>query len=239
MSILLFIPARKNSKGIKNKNIVKLKNKPLIQHTSKFVEKFIRIHGKDNKSEFFVSTDSKDILKFCKKNFLFNGYLRPKFLAGDKSNIVDVILHASEWLKKNKQKFFKTIVLLQPTNPIRDIEELNQMIKYYKNKKLKSLISVVKMKEHPYECVEINKNKWSYLAKPSKPALGRQDYKNNFFFIDGSYYIIDTEYLKKYKKLIMPNITKFFSIKRVFPVDIDNQNDLKIADLLLKSKIKL
>ena len=33
MKILLFIPARGGSKGIKNKNLVKIKNKPLIKFT--------------------------------------------------------------------------------------------------------------------------------------------------------------------------------------------------------------
>ena len=32
---VFIIPARKNSKGIKNKNLVKLKNKPLIYYTLK------------------------------------------------------------------------------------------------------------------------------------------------------------------------------------------------------------
>ena len=33
MKFAIVIPARKGSKGIKNKNLIKIKNKPLIQYT--------------------------------------------------------------------------------------------------------------------------------------------------------------------------------------------------------------
>ena len=60
--------------------------------------------------------------------------------------------------------------------------------------KLKSLVSVIPMKEHPYECIEMHNNDWKYLAKSKKQAIRRQDYKSNFYFIDGSYYIIDVKF---------------------------------------------
>ena len=39
MKLLAFIPARKGSKNIKNKNLIKLKGKPLIFHTINFSKK--------------------------------------------------------------------------------------------------------------------------------------------------------------------------------------------------------
>ena len=82
----------------------------ITKSTTESLKKGIKLglYRKDIKIEYFVSTDSNTILNLCKKNKLFNGYLRPKYLAGDKSNIVDGIIHAYEWIKKNKQKLFKT-----------------------------------------------------------------------------------------------------------------------------------
>jgi len=61
MNILCTICARKGSKGLKNKNIMKLLNKPLIIHTI----------DQAKKSKIFtkivVSSDSKKILKLVKK----------------------------------------------------------------------------------------------------------------------------------------------------------------------------
>ena len=52
---LAIIPARSGSKGIKNKNIIKFDNKPLIHYT---FNSAIETKGID---KIFVSTDSKDI----------------------------------------------------------------------------------------------------------------------------------------------------------------------------------
>ena len=58
---LCIIPARGGSKGIKNKNILNLKKKPLIQYTIDIAKKL-----KDH-SEIVVSTDSLRISKIIKK----------------------------------------------------------------------------------------------------------------------------------------------------------------------------
>jgi len=45
MKDLVFIPARAGSKGIKNKNLAKINNKPLIAHTIDFIKKFPTLFG--------------------------------------------------------------------------------------------------------------------------------------------------------------------------------------------------
>ena len=47
--IWAFIPARSGSKGIKNKNIIKLNNKPLIAHSIEHAKKI----KKNYKNNFF------------------------------------------------------------------------------------------------------------------------------------------------------------------------------------------
>ena len=46
MKLLIFIPARSGSKGIKNKNFIKLNGKPLVDYTFNFAKKLIE--GKKN-----------------------------------------------------------------------------------------------------------------------------------------------------------------------------------------------
>ena len=69
---LCIIPARQGSKGIKNKNIVKLNNKPLLIHSLDFAKKLKFIF------KIVISTDSKKYLKLCKKNLFKIDSLRPK-----------------------------------------------------------------------------------------------------------------------------------------------------------------
>ena len=95
---LCIIPARKGSKGIKNKNIINFCGKPLIQHTFNTANKI--------KKEFdiLVSTDSDKIGKLALKNkFYFLGS-RPKILSGDKVETKDVLKYELKRIEKLKKK---------------------------------------------------------------------------------------------------------------------------------------
>ena len=69
-------------------------------------------------------------------------------------------------VEKNKNITVDSILLLQPTSPIRHSSEIKNAIKLFKKNKLVSMASVSPIKEHPYESVEIRKkNKWRFLKK--------------------------------------------------------------------------
>jgi len=228
MKIIAFIPARKGSKGIKNKNMALLNKRPLIYYT-------INIAKKIRNNVFpFVSTDSKKILRYCEKFGFKNKYLRPKSLSKSNSDLSDAIIHGINWLKKNYNLKFDAVLLLQPTTPIREVKKLKLFINQFKRKKLKSLISVTPIKEHPYECIKLFKNKWSYLVENPKKINRRQTYKKKFYFIDGAYYIAKINFLKKNKSFINKKYTKIFIHKREWPIDIDHPEDLLVASTFLK-----
>ena len=71
MFVLAIIPARAGSKSIKNKNLVKIKNKPLISYTIEEAKKSRLIN------ETYISSDSRRIIELAKFNKI-NYVLRPK-----------------------------------------------------------------------------------------------------------------------------------------------------------------
>ena len=231
MNIIGFVPARGGSVGIKKKNLIKLNNKPLIKYT-------LEILNKLKKEVYpFISTNNLKIKKYCEKNNFKIEYLRPKSLSKSSSNVSDAILHGATWLKKNKNITVDSILLLQPTSPIRHSSEIKNAIKLFKKNKLVSMASVSPIKEHPYESVEIRKkNKWRFLKTPRKNIYRRQQFSKNFYYIDGNFYLIKLDFLKKYNSFIKKNITYFFKLKRGGPVDIDNYEDLAVASALMKMK---
>jgi len=94
-------------------------------------------------------------------------------------------------------------------------------------------VSVTQMKEHPYECIKSNKEKWEYLQSSKKKITRRQNYPKNYFFIDGSIYLSKVSFLKKYNSFVVKNKTKLFKLSQYPSVDIDEIIDLKIAKLFL------
>jgi len=231
MNILAFVPARGGSVGIKKKNLVRLNGKPLIKFTLETLKKL----GKDVYP--FISTNDLKIKKYCDSNGFKNNYLRPEKLSKSSSNVVDAVLHGAAWLKKNKGIEFDTILLLQPTSPLRYLEEIKAAIRLFKKKKLISMASVSPAKEHPYDTVEIIKNKkWNFLRNPGKKIYRRQQFSSNFFYIDGCFYLLKLSFLKKNKLFIKKKVTTFFKLKRSWPVDIDNHQDLAVASAMLRMK---
>ena len=102
---LCIIPARGGSKGIKNKNIIKICDKPLIQFTIDTAKKL------SNYCDILISTDSEKIKKICIKNKLnFYGF-RPKKLSNDKALTKDVVRYELLRIEKilNK-KYFLSII---------------------------------------------------------------------------------------------------------------------------------
>ena len=235
MSYLIFIPARGGSKGILNKNMKMLNGKPLISYTLEFSKKI-----KKFKNDIFVSTDSKRIQNYA-GNFGINyKYLRPKLLSRDNSLMQYAIIHSMDWLKDNYNNIYKAVIVLQPTTPIRILSEIYKAIEIFEKKKLKSLCSVIAMKEHPYECIQLDKKTqhWKFLVSNPLVYSGRQTYEKNFYFIDGSFYIIDSEFLRKRKKILCKKNTNFFISKNKLSVDIDEKKDLEITDFYLKKYFK-
>ena len=76
MDILIFIPARGNSKGIPGKNLVDLNGKPLIEYTLETTNELL----KNQLYNWipFISTDNDKFAAFCASRRFEMNYRRPK-----------------------------------------------------------------------------------------------------------------------------------------------------------------
>lgn len=232
MKILIIIPARGGSKGIPRKNLVDLNGKPLIQYTLGTVKKLM-----ENKTHTwlpFISTDDEEISFYCKSQGFDMEYRRPNKFSKDTSPMIDTIFDALKWLMKKKNEHPDCVLLLQPTSPLRDVNKILDAINKVKDKTTFSIISITRLREHPYECIEMNKQgDWSYLSKPIGRPVGRQQYRNDYFFIDGSFYFASISFLNKHKSFLIENKTKLFLLDQTWPIDIDVEDDLLVAETFL------
>lgn len=201
--ILAIIPARGGSKGIPRKNIKEIAGKPLIAWTieaaknSKLIDKFV------------VSTEDKEIAAISRR-LGAEVLVRPAELATDKITILDVLKHAVGCVS------CETVVLLQPTSPIRHPGLIDECIKDFLENKYDSLATGFNCKYLEY----------------GKGLLMRQDIKG-FFYDDGNVYIIKSDLLKngdRYGKKLGKKI-----ISRWENVEIDDEFDFFIAEKVLLS----
>ena len=97
LKILGVIGLRSGSKGLKNKNILKINNKPLAA--------IAIINAKNSKyiNRVIVSTDSKYYAKISNKYGAETPFLRPKKLSTDLSDELDYIYHLLNFLKKKRE----------------------------------------------------------------------------------------------------------------------------------------
>ena len=191
---IFVVPARKGSKGIKNKNIINLRGKKLIEYTFKNLVKI-------NRKRKFVLTDCNKIKKIAKKYNLDTNYVRPRNLSGDKINIIDTLLHFDKFIK-NVIKF-KYYVILQPTSPLRTKKNIFEALKLFNKKKLESLYSISPSFEHPYDTISIYKKK----TKPfqSNNTSRRQLYPKSYY-INGAIYVFNKKLLKTYNIISKKNM---------------------------------
>lgn len=235
--MLAIIPARMGSKGIKGKNLKNFCGNPLISYTIKEAQKSSRI------TDILLSTESNEIANYSATLGISINYRRPKKLATDKAGMFDVLVDAINWYSKVKN-LPKEIILLQPTSPLRNSYDIDKSIEIFKHSgSAKSLVSVSPMVEHPYECISIDKEacqqRWSFLKKPKGNVLRRQDYLDEFFFINGAIYIATVEFLLTNKTFLVEGQTIFYEMPKSRSVDIDDMYGWLVGEALYENKLIL
>ena len=138
-TILAIVPARGNSKGIKNKNLKKINGLSLVEHAGNILNKISWIDYS------IISSDSSKIIKVAKKSNLKCFFKRPKDLSGDRISDYAVIKHAVHAFEKKQKIKIDIILLIQPTSPLREVKHIKDVIKKIIDKKLDSVWSVSKV----------------------------------------------------------------------------------------------
>jgi CMP-N-acetylneuraminic acid synthetase len=223
MKKLFLIPAKKNSQGIKSKNLLKINGKSLVERTLKecFSSKITKL--------IYVSSDSEDILNLSKK---YNAIpiKRPKKFCTNKASINSVILHFISVLPVSLIKLNPWIFFLQPTSPLRKKKHLIEVSRLLK--KNKSVISVYETENNLFKGL-YKKGRYLFpLVKEKFLSANRQELKKTFY-PNGAISVFKVkEFLKKKKVPITRSIP--YIMNRVDSLDIDNLSDLEILKKLEK-----
>tara|TARA_B100001059_G_C17815219_1_gene574773 strand:- start:1643 stop:2347 length:705 start_codon:yes stop_codon:yes gene_type:complete len=225
IEIICIITARSGSKGLKNKNIRKLKGLPLLAHTIRAAKK----------SKVFkhviLSTDSKFYAKIGSKFGAEVPFIRPKCLASSTAHHPQVVEHAVKYVEKRDKKLFDYVVMLQPTSPFRNSKHIIEAIKKFLKEKNDSLISVKKQDYPPWWLFKLkNKKLKQFLKFKNKNVfnLERQEFPG-LFRPNGAIYVCKRDILFN-GNLIDPKSCGYYVMDEKSSIDIDNLIDLKVAE---------
>lgn len=226
-SILAIVPARGGSKGIKKKNLKKINKISLIGHVGLILKKISFI---DNK---VLSTDNIDIKKEGIKFDIDVPFMRPKKISGDRVGDIEVLHHALQQSERYYKKKFDYVMMLQPTSPLRNYNQINNMIKKIIDNKYDSIwsISKIDLKYHPFKQLLIKNDKLKfYDQKNGSKIIARQQLSDSYIR-NGICYIFARN-LIKLKKLINKNSS--YEIIDGDYINIDNLDDIIKAKELMK-----
>jgi len=225
--MLAIIPARGGSKGIPRKNLVPLLGKPLVQYTIDAAQESKLI------SRIILSTEDEEIAQVGSCAGLDMSYSRPVELATDEASMADTVGHCLKWVA-SKFGEAEDFVLLQPTSPLRLSLDIDNAIKRFKMRGSDWLFSVNEMSEHPYECIEVGVGGgYSFLRQSRKSVSRRQDYEENFYFMNGAIYVYRTKSFMSNRTTQDLKSAEIYVMPRSRGVDVDDVEDLYMAEAIL------
>lgn len=229
--ILAIIPARGGSKGLPGKNIKKMCGKPLIAWSIEHAQKSKYV------DEIFISTDSREIADVAEKFGVMVPEMRPAELAHDTTPSSEFIVYTLE-KKKKEGKLFDYFILLEPTSPLRDVEDVDNSIEMLiDNPESDSCVGVCMSGTiHPAFMVTVGENGFLQALNPEQQTLRRQDLPNVFFF-EGSVYVSSVEeYLKK--RTFYHDKTLPYVVPEWKSYEVDDYVDFKIIETIMNLKKK-
>ena len=227
MGNIAVIPARSGSKGLPDKNIKLLNGKPLIAYTieaAKMSGYFDCIH---------VSTDSGVYAEIARSYGAEVPFLRDAKLALDNSSSWDVVREVLNRYIKNGD-VFNRIMLLQPTSPLRDSNDIQNTFSLMNEKKAKVIVGVCEMDHSPLWCNTLPKDGSMNGFQTKEFLIPRQNIPV-YYRINGAIYLLDVDYFINNGELYGP-----YSYAYIMPkersVDIDDLFDFLLVESYMQRR---
>ena len=220
MNTIAIIPARGNSKRLAGKNLLLLDGIPLIAHSILFAQANSEIID-----EVYVTTDDFKIKEIA---LLYGAKVidRPAELSGDLEPTVSALKHVLQNIEK-----VDSVVLLQPTNPLRPKNLLREAFEVYNSKEVDSLFTVSRNHQKFGKIVDDRYIPFNYIIGQRSQDLEPIYFENGLLYISKAELILSD--------IIISQNAKPFMVDHTFAkIDIDTIEDLEYAEYLITKKIQ-
>jgi len=176
--------------------------------------------------EIVVSTDDKEIAGIARSMGINVPFLRPAEFSQDDTSGIEPVLHTL-----SRMSGFDSVVLLQPTSPLRTASDIDAVVKLARVGHARSAVSV---------CETLKPIQWNFTIQAGgnlKPLLThdsiqrRQDAPMSYT-LNGALYYFEVPWFLEGKKFF-DDETLGFAMPPERSIDIDTDFDWLVAEFLL------
>lgn len=227
MNILGIIPARGGSKSVPRKNIALLHGKPMIVYTIETAQKSYRL------TDFVVSSEDNEIIEIAKQWGAPVPFVRPAELATDEAPSLPVVQHAVREMESIKGVKYDYVVLLQPTTPLRQAQDIDAAIEKLVATGADSVVSVCEVGAyHPARMRQIVDDRLVELPiREPREMLRRQDLPP-VYIRNGAVYAVKRDVVMLQNSMI-GEISRPYIMPEERSVNVDSKLDFLLAEILL------
>ena len=226
MRVLGVVPARSGSKGIVGKNTRMLCGKPLLQYTAEAALAARLL------SRVILSTEDEEIARVGESCGLEVPFLRPRELAKDETPMLPVVQHAVRWIEDHGERF-DAVCLLQPTNPLRRSEDIDECIQLLESTDADAVVTIVPVpaEHNPHWVYFKNGSGLLRLSTGEAAPIPRRQELPPAYHREGSVYVTRRDVLMEANSLYGKSLAGYL-IERS-SVNIDGPQDWARAETLL------
>ncbi|WP_251963759.1 cytidylyltransferase domain-containing protein [Salinibacter ruber] len=228
MKRICTICARDGSKGVSGKNIRPLLGRPLIAHT---LEQALEVGAFDFVA---VSSDSVEILSVAEEHGEVELIERPQKLATSESAKLPAIQHAVSVVESQYDVAFDTIVDLDATAPIRELEDIRNAVRLCEETDASNVITGVPARRSPYfNLVEETSEGYVKLAKSPDESIVRRQDTPDCFDMNASIYVWGRDAFLRSDVEPIGSRTRLYEMEEHQAYDIDSEIDFVIVQAIM------
>jgi CMP-N,N'-diacetyllegionaminic acid synthase len=234
VKVLGVVTARGGSKGLPGKNLRPLAGKPLIAHT---IDTARDSHAFDR---LILTTDDAAIADAGRARGCEVPFMRPAEFARDETPHLPVLQHAVGWLRDHERYEPDAVMILQPTSPLRRVQDIRDSIGMLERSGADSVVSVSEVPAHynPMRTLRVDDAQRASLfvtGEPVRRRINRRQDMPQAWTMNGAIYLFRTSVLRAAEPSLYGDRTAAYVMPSMYGISIDSLDDWEEVTRILET----
>lgn len=230
--VLVVVPARGGSKGVKLKNLREVGGVPLVALAGRVASSLAWV------DRAIVSTDHAEIARVAQESGLAAPFMRPDDIAGSIISDWQVLIHALTEMETIDDTTYDIIVMLQPTSPGRTAEHVTETVAHLVHGKYDAVwtVSEADPKYHPLKQLVLSQEGDLSFFDPAGAAIIARQQLKPLYIRNGIAYAMTRACLVTQKSILGEKWGAVLISGEL--ANIDTELDIAWANFLLEHDIR-